>query len=121
MTPTEQDKELREKIDASMDGQFKSAVLAAANGDTASMGFYVDIAKKNMLQLIATHDQQLLEAILAGAVYGMTSYTDTRQADVARGGFHYSKKHYTEDDPRHPRNAGLKGGRISKRGKRINE
>jgi len=32
------------------------------------------------------------------------------------GGFRYAKKHYSEDDPRHPRNAGRAGGAISRKG-----
>lgn len=31
------------------------------------------------------------------------------------GGFHYAKKHYKDDDPRHPANAGRIGGTISRR------
>lgn len=31
------------------------------------------------------------------------------------GGFAYAKLNYSEDDPRHPKNAGTKGVKISKR------
>lgn len=34
------------------------------------------------------------------------------------GGFAYALKNYDETDPRHPSNAGKKGGKVSKRGKR---
>jgi uncharacterized protein len=33
------------------------------------------------------------------------------------GGFAYAKAHYSEDDPRHPANAGYRGGQISRRNK----
>ena len=35
------------------------------------------------------------------------------------GGFYYAKLHKTEDDPAHPKNAGNKGGHLSKRGKAL--
>jgi general stress protein YciG len=31
------------------------------------------------------------------------------------GGFYYAKKNYTPDDPRHPANAGKRGGKLSVR------
>jgi general stress protein YciG len=31
------------------------------------------------------------------------------------GGFYYAKLNYTPDDPRHPSNAGKRGGKLSKR------
>lgn len=34
------------------------------------------------------------------------------------GGYYYAKLHYSEDDPRHPKNAGYKGGKLSKRSKK---
>lgn len=34
------------------------------------------------------------------------------------GGYAYAKKHYSEDDPRHPKNSGIKGGTISRKTKK---
>jgi general stress protein YciG len=36
-------------------------------------------------------------------------------------GFAYARLNYTTDDPRHPRNAGLIGGKMSKRTAKVSE
>lgn len=52
--------------------------------------------------------------------YGADFYKNIGKVGGTRsttGGFYYAKLHKTEDDPSHPKNAGLKGGHLSKRGK----
>lgn len=65
-------------------------------------------AQKAKATMIAKHGADHWSKI--GAIGGTRSTT---------GGFYYAKKNYTADDPRHPASAGLKGGHLSKRGKKV--
>ena len=71
MTPTEQDKELREQINKAISeamGKLRPVVKPERGTGVMGVTSASDLLRIDVLDLITTHDQQLLEAILAGIV-----------------------------------------------------